>query len=364
MQNRNYGQLLLAGLLMGWLGAAAILLGSTLRLIGGQWVPAASVAALCLLALKPVATRLMRWAEVPRAEVVATASLLATAPLLLFGALNAITTPIVEAPPSCGLDLRNGSGLLLGLVFLVPLGFIFLGMSGLVSIVAFHRERRWLDAFLRGAGFVAMAASAILLVASFARRAKHPDADHYLSSLPVVATVPPVSGAPSEVHGTTSRYDTTIGDYAIRRFCTASDCDAYLAPAGVGWPDGDRPKADALRVAAKASILLRRDANNDLLIAESLGASGSTPRFAYKGPRLEPAGVRVFDVHASLSPPLGWCVGAAIGILLTLFCQKRRMNAPKKSSRLAIVELDAFALASVVLTAMPLLAAWIHGIVF
>jgi len=73
MLDRKHGRTLLAGHMMGWLGAAALMLGGALRLVGDVWVPAASVAALCLLALKPAAARLMRWAEVPRGEVVAAA---------------------------------------------------------------------------------------------------------------------------------------------------------------------------------------------------------------------------------------------------------------------------------------------------
>jgi len=327
---RVEGRQVLAGLLMGWLAALAFIVSGVIRMMGDVWVPVASLSALLLLASKPLANRVMRWADVPRGEVVAALAMLGACPVLLLGALYAMSDPIVSSHWRCG----TGDA---GLVIMAPFAFVVLGgLGGFVTMVAMRRERRWVNALLRGVSLCAITAAATLAVMAFVRRHGRTDADHYIASLPIVATVPPPSGEPVEIREATFRwqrapikvYDTTVEDVAIRRLCMDSYCDVVVKAAGEPWSMEHETRSN-LTVGPRDVLSMKRDVENGLLVLEGQG------RTAFRDKQFTLVDVGVHEVKRSLAPPLGWGVGAAAGVVIALCLQLWRASAKRRLGRLA-----------------------------
>jgi hypothetical protein len=313
-------RVLLFGLIMGVLAAVAIVLAGILRASGDVRVPVTSIAALLLLASKPLADRVAIWATVPRARVVSALGVLGIAPLLFFGALIALGDPIVSSHWRCG----TGDG---ALVMFAPVGFCLFGATGaLIACAVAGNARRRVDAALLGGRRIAVVLSAVILAGAAIRAVHNPDTDRYLDSLPVVGVIRPVAGEPVSIlpptggssSDPTRVYEDRLGDLVVQRDCVAAWCDLSLRRANEPLPFPPH-KWGSVGVDEHTPLVVTRDAKHDIWVVGR--------RLAFRGPDLRVTDIKVDTVADALSPPLGWILGAAAGLLLAagLMIQRRRL---------------------------------------
>ncbi|WP_437813559.1 hypothetical protein [Sorangium sp. So ce1078] len=227
------------------------------------------------------------------------------------------------------------------------------GLSGrLGSLLAgrlLRRERAWLPPALRAASLATLALASALVAGAALRLLQRPSLDRYVASLPVAAVVPPVEGEPSRLasrgpsgFGGSARsgdtkvrvHDLSVAGLVVTRACNgASRCAVSLGPAEHPPPPNLDARAETVR--ATASLALRRDSAEDLVLLSPVDASIYTRPIAFRGPLLQPADLFPEDLVRAAGPPLGWLAVATAGVLFAGLVQRRRRRAQEHLARLA-----------------------------
>jgi hypothetical protein len=320
------GRVLLVGAVMGALAAATLIAGLVVRDTAGVHVPALAIMAALLLGLKLLVDRLARWAAPSQGVVITSLGAAGLAPLFFLGGLWAMSDPIVRSSWWCGTDEMTA-------IMLAPIAFFLAGTLGTLCAAGVLGAGRGeaLRPLIRGAALIMALAAAALVVLSAVRAVRKPDIDRYVASLPVIATLPPVGGEglaprpPSQAPDAPEvpvRAD-IVGDVTVYRACWTDTCDVALGDAAAARKS--LPIQD-LRTFGNPStaILVRRDEAHHFVVLEGSGRMAFCPRehfaeeFAGSGrapPRWRPIDVGVRDVAGSASPPLGWILGGAAGLL-------------------------------------------------
>lgn len=323
---RPGARILVVGIAAGGLSVAAFIVAGISRALLD--LPVATLTAVLLLAGTPLIARLATWAGVPRARAAAALAPAAVAPFLFAGAGYALGQPIVVSHWRCG----TGE---MGLIMLAPFAVGLLGaLGGLVGVALAGRGGRIADAALRGLALGWLGLAAALLAWAGARAARYPAPDAYVASLPVVATVPPVSGAPRETIGRddgSSLVDDVFIDRVpdlpleIERRCTSEHCTFAVARPGEAEAplDGKRKYMEGGSVRRDAAIPLRRDEVHGFWVAEG----GSPDAYREVASKLQLVDIHARDVGDALSPPRGWLAGGAGGALLAAWLLLRRRRA-------------------------------------
>lgn len=320
---RTGARILVLGLAAGGLAVTAFIAAGIGRAIVD--VPVATITAILLIAGTPLLARLGAWAGVPRAWAAAALAPSAIAPFLFAGAGYALGQPIVTSHWRCG----TGE---MGLIMLTPFAVGLLGaLGGLLAVALAGRGGRTADAALRGLALGWLGLAAALVAWSGARAARYPTPDAYVASLPVVATVPPVSGAPRETirrDDGSSLVEEVFVDRVpdlpleIERRCTDDDCTFAVGhPGEADAPvEGTRKYREGGSARRGAAITLRRDEAHGFWVAV-----GSSP-IAYRevDSKLQLVDIHASDVGDALSPPHGWLAGGAGGVLLSAWLLLRR----------------------------------------
>lgn len=310
------------GFFMGALAGVAFVAAGVLRLASDVVVPVASITAILLLLGKPIADRLAAWAHIPRPQIVSAIGLMAMAPMLFLGALMAMGDPILSSHWRCG----TGD---IGFAMLAPIASFLFGATGaLIACVVAGKERRGVDALIRGGRLVALALSLMLLGGGAIRAANRPDPDHYLARLPQVGVLKPVSGDPIEVipnageppeRGPTRVYEDRVANITVRRECIQESCQIIVLPAD-GAPRPAEQKWSGVSVSATATLTVYRDEKHDLWIFDH--------HAAFRGPSHRLVDIYAGDVADGLAPPSGWMIGAAIGVVIAagVGVKRRRLS--------------------------------------
>jgi hypothetical protein len=283
-------------------------------------VPAAPVFALLLLASRPLLDRVARPVLGSRTPLVTSLALAALAPIIVLGALDALGEPVLNSGRfSCG-TMR------VMLEMEVPLAILVVGAAAAIGALAVgRRARARVDRGVRWLALGLAAASAVLVAAAMVRVARFPGAEGYARTLPVVARVRAISGAPTRVSipkdsdvanpGPADLYDDEVEGVILRRVCVEHRCGATLVP--LGTPTS-KITLDHWNVDEDGTVLVRRDAARALWIVEGRGLQ------PFLGADLYRADVRVRDVADVVSPPPGWIVGAALGLAFAGLVTARR----------------------------------------
>jgi hypothetical protein len=290
-------------------------------------IPIASVTALLLLAVRPIADRFGAWTRVPSARLAAALGFLGLAPLLALGAWALLNEPLVTA------ELRISGLAEVELAVLAVFAFPLFGIAGAalamgVANRAGHRVFRLLQIGSRAA----LGLSVLLLAGAAIRAARRPEPDHYLASLPRVAMIPAVSGEPSAIlppsrdSSASGRadevriYEDRIDDLRVRRACVHGQCSVSLDPTDPPAPPDLSRKWITWTVDETTPLALSRDAKHDLWVVGS--------HHAFRGRDFKLTDIGVDDVADELSPPVGWIAGAALGVALAagVAFQRRRLQ--------------------------------------
>ncbi|MCC6554569.1 MAG: hypothetical protein IT372_16440 [Polyangiaceae bacterium] len=324
---RSGARVLLVGVAAGGLAAAAFILGGTLGALLGA--PVATLTAGLLLAGTPLLARVGAWAGVARPWAAAGLAEAPVAALLFGGAGYALGQPIVASHWRCG----TGE---MGLIMIAPFAFGLLGaLGGLVAVAIAGRGAPRAGAALRAVALGSIGIAAALLAWSAARAVRLPGPDAYVASLPVMATLPPVSGAPRETvprdDGSGLSEDVFVDrvpglEFEVTRRCANEYCSYVLARAGAPeerTPDGKRIHVEGGSVPRTGTVTLRRDEAHRFWVV-----TGSSPD-AYRedGEKLTLTDIHARDVGDALSPPPGWIAGAAGAALVAVVLEIRRRRA-------------------------------------
>jgi hypothetical protein len=356
------------GLGVGMLASFSLMAAVALRASADARLPVVSITALFLLCIRPAFDSLAAWAGVARAAVVGALSILPIAPLLFVGALFAMTVPILSSH-------SRSEGAATAVAIFTPVAFLWvscLGASFMAATVG--DDRAWIDALIRGARRGALVLGSFLFAAAVVRGLRKPDPERYLALLPEIGVIPAASGDPIAIlppkgNGSLDEtwvYDDRFANLVVRRACVSGSCRLSLRSVGsVAAPDA--PQASSAVVSGRNPLSVRRDEKHDLWV---LGE-----QMAFGGWDLQRLDIDVSTVADGLSPPLGWTLGAGIGLLIAGLSTVQRTrvarcaaaepgvaDAARIRSRLA--ELDSFALSAQLVTAAPLGAALFRGLVF
>jgi hypothetical protein len=314
-----------------------------LAFFGGREVfraaPTAPWLALLLLASAPLLGRIGRWALGPRGPVAAAIAIALVAPMIVLGAFHELSEPLIYAqPPMCGTPRMTLE------MSVPPAMFVAGATSALLAalLVAYGGPR--LDRALHALVAALAAITAVLVGGSILRAARYPDTDHYVRALPIVAEVPAASGllqilaadplvrrtAPDRAadipRSSVFLYDADLGGALLRRTCAAHRCRATFVPRGT---PKNQVRYDWWEVEETAIITARGAPTHALWVVEAEGAR------AYLGPDFERSDVRVRDVASSVSPPIGWILGAAGGLALAGAALALRRRAAHRRAAIA-----------------------------
>lgn len=273
-----------------------------------------------MAAMLILGTPLLRYvaarARVPRAEAVAALAPVAMAPVLFAGALHSLSQPLTEAL------YREWDADEDAVLELAPVVFA-LGMSGGFAAVGWlARGGAWREATLRVLAVATLGVASALLAWSAARATRFPPPDAYLSSLPRVATVPGLSGMPRDEVRRELLEPIPDLPLVLEWHCTYGYCEFALAKA----PLGSAPDvADFQGADTDATITIQRDAAHGLWV---VGEGWSRPQvYRETDSKVELAAIDARDVRDAVSPPRGWIIGAAIGLIFAAWLLSRRRSA-------------------------------------
>lgn len=312
----------------------ALGVGIAARGVSGGLVPAAPVVAAVLLALCLGAGRLAGGTLRPALS----AGFATAAPLLCLACLFDLADPLVASFWMCGTGM-------VGVWLLGP--FLFAGAAGAGALAGSAASGARLPAaipwLVLAAGAVALAG--LLLAAG--GRAGRPTPATFVASIPVVGTLPPTrrlaEGSPfscgTQEPGVTAApvcapgFDCAEGrcvreDFvaaaglAFRRSCGPSgDCALALLPEA-----DDTPGWERVSVQGREPLSVRRDPRHGIVIVGDQVAFDLGTR--------APVDVTVHRVSDSLSPPLGWSLGGAAGVLVALLSALAALGARRRRARL------------------------------
>lgn len=251
----------------------------------------------------------------PRALVFTSVASLSMLPAIAIGAMFACERVLVSSS-----SRRGDSDVLTGALSLVVLGVASLIVLPIAMLFA-SRHARALDAVLRGAAWIAIAAAIALGAFCAVRTVGRPDADTYLASLPKVVELPPARDVP--------RFEATNGRVHVQREPSAETdrCPFQLdiAPAPGGAPiheivrSGEKP--------ACGRLAIRRDERHDFWIFTDEDGARPQPVLAIAGSSNATETVVVRQVADSLSAPVGWIAqalaAAVVGGTLVFFARRR-----------------------------------------
>lgn len=325
-QESRTGRLLVVAVVTGVIASGAFIAGLVVRGLGNERVPALSIMAAVLLGLKLGLDRAARWAAPSQGVVATSLAAAGLAPLFGMGALWAMSDPLVASTFRCG----TGDMML---ITMVPVVLFFGGSLGILLAAGFLAGGRGeaLRPLIRGAALLATLAAAALVGLSVARAVRKPDVDRYVDSLPVTDTLPPVTETlgPRPVQKSHDEpravptHTDVLGDIAVYRACWSDSCDVAVADASV--LRGSLAPHELRSLGAPGELLsVRRDEAHRFVVIEGSGriAFGVRGHFPDAWPSSRgrsvvwPAvDIGVRDVASSASPPLGWILGGAAGLL-------------------------------------------------
>jgi hypothetical protein len=191
-----------------------------------------------------------------------------------------------------------------------------------------RREIAAIAAPVRVAALAALALVSALVIASFA--SPRPAPGRWIASLPVVALI-------SEPSALDAEEQTEVGDLVIDRRCERNNCGAWMHRRG-------EQASRAPFLDATGLLELRRDAAHDLWILDGGGGREHafidrvTDRIACGGPFVARTEVRPRTLAGALSPPRGWIVAAAIGVVLALRRLARRRGVQRRLDEILAAE--------------------------
>jgi hypothetical protein len=322
------GRLFLIAGAMGFIAAGAFIAGLILRDWLGSRAPALGIMAALLLGLKVGVDHIARRAA-PSLGVLATSlGAAGLAPIFVMGALWAMSDPLVASSWRCGTGDMT-------LLMSAPIGLFLtaaLGTTLAAGVLGGGRGEAFRP-LIRGTAITVAAGAGALVLLSAVRAARSPDVDRYIDSLSVVATLEPLAGAhlspraQSEGPGG-ERVPVgaqIVGDIAVYRYCWSDSCGIAVGDAPDVQQDLPSSALHHFGSSPDATISIRRDAAHHFVVLSGPGrvAFGEPPHFGFliEGSRLpgrhlwSAIDVGVRDVADSASPPLGWLIGGAAGLL-------------------------------------------------
>ncbi|WP_437927815.1 hypothetical protein WMF37_00845 [Sorangium sp. So ce291] len=215
------------------------------------------------------------------------------------------------------------------------------GLGSLLTGSLLRRERAWLPPALRAASLAALALAAALVAGTALRQIQRPGLDRYVASLPVAAVMPPVEGEPSRtvrrgfasVHEVLRVHELSVAGFTVTRTCDIGfSCTVSLGAAEhPPWPERFPPET----VSATASLALRRDSAEDLVLIDPVDDPYYARPLAFRGPLYKLTDLYPRDLRRAAGPPLSWFAVAAAGLLFAGFIQRRRRQAREHLARLA-----------------------------
>lgn len=299
----------------GFIACCAFILAYFVVHAAAPRAPAAPLLAMILLASLPILGWIGKWALGPRGFVAAALTLAALSSMIALGVQHALSEPLIHASPQwCG------TGRVMFEMTIPPAMLLAGAVLGLFSALVVTREGPGFDRKVHALVKAAAAIAAVLTIAATIRAARRPDTDHYMQSLPIVATVRAALGTPVVVpaearrpnrrdawQGPVNVYDAEVDDVILRRVCHEHQCR-------VGLVQRDTPVEDELsdgwEIDDDKLVQVRRDPARLLWLVRT---HGDRP---YQGSWLQRFDVHARDVARSVSPPRGWIIGAAFGLAL------------------------------------------------
>jgi hypothetical protein len=244
----------------------------------------------------------------------------------------------------------------------LPGVFVWMALWTLVAAQLFRRPGR-ADAALSNLRALVVTAGAALLAAALVRAGHAPDPDHWLEAAPATAGITPHFGpAPGPCEAGREAIVVPLrevweplGHLPDRRCPLAArtlklvpqspeekEMDTFWAGPG-GWLD----------VAARRMVTMLRDEEQHAWVIHAEWWTPRSGEYNRDWRDLE-------DAASTASAPRGWIAGLVAGLLVAALAwlQRRRVE-----GRRAMAALDLLAIASVALTAAPLLAAAMVGLV-
>lgn len=304
------------------------------------WAPSASLVALLLVL--PLAWWLGRWfAFEGRGAIAASLALLGLVPVVAYAVRAKLTEELVLGDDHS----ERGDAHALLAIGLLAIGGVVLATWLATAIARASPERS-----LRVVAIVAWTITTVCLVGAAYRTALHPDADGWISSLPIVGEVPafedlatpPMAVPPPLVaDGITVRRlascmeleVTTVGGSMTRH--EIFDCDRQVIRRDErhDWwlfesHEGARP------------LEARDDSNDDYV-----------PVRAFRPPMPSAIPILPRDVTDALAPPHGWTLGALVAWLASILVAWLALRQQAKVPR---VQAYAFAVGALTLGAAPL----------
>jgi hypothetical protein len=284
--------------------------------------------------------------RLPRAGAAAAVGTIPWVLVVAWCVVERLTTALVYADSG----LRCGTGSAMLLILLGPIGLLvtFIGSVGMSAVAT----ERAFDRVLRPASKIALALGAIALAFAAAKHGR-PDADTYIDSLPVTATLAP--GESIVIAGRAHLYASK--ELPTTRAPEQGGDELPPSPGPIGGrecvfegvQDARQPATLYGTVNACPPIQVRVDPAGDLAIVLSselrleslLPASGPewTPRVAFRTADAQAIDLKLALVSDRIAPPFGWRFGALVGTVtasvLLLLARSIRRRAAANDARAA-----------------------------